>query len=105
MNRANETHAAAGRRRFKPYAAYKDSGVEWLGEIPAHWAVRRLKTIASAQFSNVDKKSVEGRTRWSGEDRIRLGHRGPRDRPVERRYASLCRMKRLMRPYLEMLVP
>jgi hypothetical protein len=24
-------------RRFKPYPAYKDSGVEWLGEIPAHW--------------------------------------------------------------------
>ena len=24
-------------RRFRPYAEYKDSGVEWLGEIPAHW--------------------------------------------------------------------
>ena len=47
-------------RRFKPYPAYKDCGVEWLGAIPAHWAVRRLKTIASVQLSNVDKKSVEG---------------------------------------------
>jgi type I restriction enzyme S subunit len=46
--------------RFKPYPAYKDSGVEWLGEIPAHWEVRRLKTVASVQLSNVDKKSVEG---------------------------------------------
>ena len=27
---------------FKPYPAYKDSGVEWLGEIPAHWEVKRL---------------------------------------------------------------
>ena len=27
----------------KPYPAYKDSGVEWLGEIPAHWEVKRLK--------------------------------------------------------------
>ncbi len=26
-------------RRFKPYPVYKDSGVEWLGEIPAHWEV------------------------------------------------------------------
>ena len=26
-----------------PYPAYKSSGVEWLGHIPAHWAVRRLK--------------------------------------------------------------
>jgi len=47
-------------RRFKSYPAYKDSGVEWLGEIPAHWEVRRLKTVASVQLSNVDKKSVEG---------------------------------------------
>ncbi len=47
-------------RRFKPYPAYKDSGVEWLREIPAHWEVRRLKTIAAVQLSNVDKKSVEG---------------------------------------------
>jgi type I restriction enzyme S subunit len=31
-------------RRFKPYPAYKDSGVEFLGKIPVDWAVRRLKT-------------------------------------------------------------
>jgi len=47
-------------RSFKPYPAYRDSGVEWLGQIPSHWDVRRLKTIASVQLSNVDKKSVEG---------------------------------------------
>ena len=29
-------------RRFRPYAAYKDSGVEWLGEIPAHWGMTRV---------------------------------------------------------------
>jgi type I restriction enzyme S subunit len=28
------------------YEAYKDSGVEWLGEIPAHWQVKALKHIA-----------------------------------------------------------
>jgi type I restriction enzyme S subunit len=47
-------------RRFKAYPAYKDSGVEWLGRIPVHWEVKRLKTLASVQLSNVDKKSVEG---------------------------------------------
>lgn len=36
-------------RRFKPYAAYKDSGVEWLGGIPAHWTVTTLKRIGSLQ--------------------------------------------------------
>jgi len=29
-----------------PYQAYKDSGVPWLGQLPAHWEVRRLKRIA-----------------------------------------------------------
>ena len=29
---------------FKPYPAYRDSGVEWLGEVPEHWQVARLKT-------------------------------------------------------------
>ena len=34
-------------RPFKPYPAYKPSGVEWLGEIPAHWEVKRLKYLSS----------------------------------------------------------
>ena len=37
---------AATNLRFKPYPAYKDSGVEWLGEIPAHWEVKRLRNIS-----------------------------------------------------------
>jgi predicted nucleotidyltransferase component of viral defense system len=31
--------------RLKPYPAYKDSGVEWLGKIPAHWEATRLKRV------------------------------------------------------------
>jgi len=30
--------------RYPPYPNYRDSGVEWLGEIPSHWEVMRLKT-------------------------------------------------------------
>ena len=30
-------------RAWKRYPEYKDSGVEWLGEVPRHWAVKRLK--------------------------------------------------------------
>ncbi len=41
------------------YASYRDSGVEWLGEVPSHWQVRRLKHIADAFPSNVDKKSYD----------------------------------------------
>ncbi len=29
------------------YTAYKDSGVEWLGEMPTYWEVKRLKDFAS----------------------------------------------------------
>ena len=27
------------------YEAYKDSGVEWIGEIPVHWEMKRLKYL------------------------------------------------------------
>lgn len=30
---------------MKAYDKYKDSGVEWLGEIPEHWEVRKLKNM------------------------------------------------------------
>ena len=35
--------------RFKPYAAYKDSGVQWLGKIPVHWDVKALKRLSYMQ--------------------------------------------------------
>ena len=30
---------------LKPYAEYKASGSKWLGDVPAHWAVRSLRTL------------------------------------------------------------
>lgn len=50
-------------QRFKPYPTYRDSKVEWLGKIPEGWQVKRLKTFAAPQLSNVDKKSSEGQER------------------------------------------
>ncbi|MCY3940574.1 MAG: restriction endonuclease subunit S [Gammaproteobacteria bacterium] len=35
-------------RTGKPYPAYKPSGVEWLGDVPAHWDVRRLRNVGKA---------------------------------------------------------
>lgn len=29
--------------KYKPYPAYKDSGVEWLGKVPEHWIVSPFK--------------------------------------------------------------
>ncbi|WP_438300424.1 hypothetical protein [Pseudomonas sp. NMS19W] len=46
---------------YKPYPAYKDSGVEWLGKVPEHWVVSRLRfaaelnpPISQAVLSNLD---------------------------------------------------
>ena len=33
-------------RTSQPYPAYKDSGVEWLGEVPKHWEVAQLRRFA-----------------------------------------------------------
>ncbi len=33
--------------RARPYVSYRPSGVEWLGEVPKHWEVKRLKYSAS----------------------------------------------------------
>ncbi|GGE15406.1 restriction endonuclease subunit S [Psychroflexus salis] len=37
----------------------KDSGVEWIGEIPAHWEVKRLKSLGEISTSSVNKKIEE----------------------------------------------
>src|SRR5690554_6401717 len=33
---------------MKQYETYKDSGIKWLGEIPEHWEVKRLKFLGDA---------------------------------------------------------
>jgi type I restriction enzyme, S subunit len=40
-------HREGGLRRLKPYPAYKESGVEWLGNIPMHWKQRRLRSTTT----------------------------------------------------------
>ncbi|MEI2745445.1 MAG: restriction endonuclease subunit S [Ottowia sp.] len=32
---------------LNPHAPMKDSGVEWLGEVPGHWEVRRIRDLSS----------------------------------------------------------
>ena len=43
-------------RTGRPYPAYKPSGVEWLGDVPRHWAIRRARYI----FREIDKRSQDG---------------------------------------------
>ena len=42
-----------------PNAKMKDSGVEWLGEIPEGWEVVKLKHVADISFSSVDRHEIE----------------------------------------------
>ena len=42
------------------YPKYKASGVEWLGTVPDHWEVKRLKGAATYWVSNVDKVAADG---------------------------------------------
>ncbi len=43
-------------QNLKPYPAYKDSGVPWLGQVPEHWAIRRGKVL----FRCIDVRSSTG---------------------------------------------
>jgi len=51
---------------LKPYPAYKDSGIPWLGQVPEHWEVKRQRNIVKMLVSNVDKHVLEN------EDTVRL---------------------------------
>lgn len=44
-------------RGLNPDVPLKPSGVDWLGDVPAHWDVCPLKAIGNVQFSGVDKHS------------------------------------------------
>jgi len=56
------------------YPDYRDSGVDWLGDIPAHWHVRRLKCCVSRSENRVDPEDgetmcyvgLEHVTSWTG---------------------------------------
>ena len=45
---------------LKPYPAYKDSSVPWLGEVPAHWEVRRLTNCIASLESGAREQSEAG---------------------------------------------
>lgn len=40
-----------------PDAPMKDSGIEWIGEIPAHWEMKKFKYIASVRANLVDPRN------------------------------------------------
>lgn len=55
---------------FPRYPEYKDSGVEWLGDVPAHWNVKRLKHNLRLLTEKTDRRAnpvaLENIEGWSG---------------------------------------
>ena len=55
---------------FPRYPAYKDSEVEWLGELPAHWEVKRLKHNLRLLTEKTERRTnpvaLENIESWSG---------------------------------------
>lgn len=55
---------------FPAYPEYKDSGVEWLGEVPSHWEHRRLKwavqLLTQKLNSGAPAVALENIESWSG---------------------------------------
>ena len=45
-------------RGLDPNVPLKPSGIDWLGDIPAHWESQRLRTVAEMRVSNVDKHTA-----------------------------------------------
>jgi type I restriction enzyme S subunit len=63
---------------FPRYPEYKDSGVEWLGEVPGHWTLPKIKHIAS--FCGGATPSRENLDYWNGD----IPWVSPKDMKVER---------------------
>ena len=85
------------RASCRPYAAYKDSCVWWLGQVPAHWEILRLKawldvnqmvlpedTDPDYTFDYVDIGSVATGRLSARPERIRFGDSPSRARRVVR---------------------
>lgn len=62
---------------MKQYDTYKDSGVQWLGEIPGHWEcvpIRRIAYVNPTRTKNLDIDSYVG---YAPMERIRCDNMNP----------------------------
>jgi type I restriction enzyme S subunit len=55
--------------KYQTYPAYQDSGVEWLGDVPEHWTVSKIKYIAPFQVGwtppTKNDANFEGENLWA----------------------------------------
>lgn len=62
--------------KYQGYAEYKESGVEWLGKIPSHWALTKIKFIthcldgARVPLNSVERSMMQGNIPYWGANKI-----------------------------------
>jgi type I restriction enzyme S subunit len=61
---------------FPSYESYCESGVEWLGELPAHWSVKRLRFVARLNPSKRQALAYPPETEFSFLPMEAVGEKG-----------------------------
>ncbi len=55
--------------RYRSYPEYKESGIPWLGQVPNHWLVSKVKHVAAFQVGwtppTKDDQNFEGENLWA----------------------------------------
>lgn len=62
---------------FPAYPEYKDSGVAWLGEVPSHWDVKRLRFMVQLNPSKADISNLDQQTMVTFLPMEDIGENGP----------------------------
>ena len=57
-NKIREIRIIRGNPRFRHYPEYKESGVEWIGEIPKGWEVLKVKHVGYSNPSKTNPKTA-----------------------------------------------
>lgn len=65
--------------KYRAYPEYKDSGVEWLGDVPAHWEICRVKNVATINPSKSEARSLSVDSQVSFIPMEAIGEKGELD--------------------------
>ncbi len=65
MTEVTDRFKEARPRRFRPYPEYRESGVDWLSEIPAHWEAKRLRFVVETSITKKEVRDLDPETEIS----------------------------------------
>jgi len=89
---------------YRAYPQYRDSGVEWLGKVPADWKIRRLKFASNlvnekvdAQSCTLDYLGLEHIESWTGK---RIADESAASEGIASRFTPGDILFGKLRPYL-----